>query len=132
MALQFHFGYLSKENDNQFSSVQFSCSVVSNSLRPHESQHARPPCPSPTPRVHPDSRTCSEQLHHQLIPESLLVYLPSSLSTERFLIWSHSNSFPSTFTQRGSCIFSPSLTHSYFLKSFSDPEGSLLPASHSH
>ena len=33
----------------KFSSVQFSCSVVSNSLRPHESQHARPPCPSPTP-----------------------------------------------------------------------------------
>ena len=33
----------------QFSSVQFSSSVVSNSLRPHESQHARPPCPSPTP-----------------------------------------------------------------------------------
>ena len=32
--------------------VQFSCSVVSNSLRPHESQHARPPCPSPTPGVH--------------------------------------------------------------------------------
>ena len=38
-----------------FSSVQFSCSVVSNSLRPHESQHARPPCPSPTPGVHPNS-----------------------------------------------------------------------------
>ena len=37
----------------EFSSpVQFSCSVVSDSLRPHESQHARPPCPSPTPRVH--------------------------------------------------------------------------------
>ena len=32
--------------------VQFSCSVMSDSLRPHESQHARPPCPSPTPRVH--------------------------------------------------------------------------------
>ena len=32
----------------QFSSVQFSRSVVSDSLRPHESQHARPPCPSPT------------------------------------------------------------------------------------
>ena len=30
-------------------SVQFSCSVVSDSLRPHESQHSRPPCPSPTP-----------------------------------------------------------------------------------
>ena len=35
-----------------FSSVQFSHSVVSDSLRPHESQHARPPCPSPTPGVH--------------------------------------------------------------------------------
>ena len=37
------------------SSVQFSRSVVSNSLQPHELQHARPPCPSPTPRVHPNS-----------------------------------------------------------------------------
>ena len=35
-----------------FSSVQFSRSVVSDSLRPHESQRARPPCPSPTPGVH--------------------------------------------------------------------------------
>ena len=35
---------------------QFSRSVVSDSLRPHESQHARPPCPSPTPGVHSDSR----------------------------------------------------------------------------
>ena len=34
--------------------VQFSRSVMSNSLRPHEPQHARPPCPSPTPRVHPN------------------------------------------------------------------------------
>ena len=40
----------------QFSSVQFSRSVVSDSLRLHESQPARPPCPSPTPRVHSDSR----------------------------------------------------------------------------
>ena len=37
------------------SSVQFSRSVVSDSLQPHESQHARPPCPSPTPRVHSNS-----------------------------------------------------------------------------
>ena len=40
---------------HQFSSVQFSCSVVSDSLRPHKSQHARLPCPSPTPGVHSDS-----------------------------------------------------------------------------
>ena len=44
----------------QFSSVQFSCSVMSDSLRPHELQHARPPCPSPTPGVHPDSCPSSQ------------------------------------------------------------------------
>ena len=42
------------------SSVHFSRSVVSDSLRPHESQHARPPCPSPTPRVHSDSHPSSQ------------------------------------------------------------------------
>ena len=41
--------------EGSLSSVQFSCSVVSNSLRPHELQHARPPCPSPTPGVHSNS-----------------------------------------------------------------------------
>ena len=46
-----------------FSSVQFSCSVVSDSLWPHESQHARPPCPSPTPGVHPDLRPTSQWCH---------------------------------------------------------------------
>ena len=45
---------------DQFSSGQFSRSVVSDSLRPHESQHARPPCPSPTPRVHSDSHPSSQ------------------------------------------------------------------------
>ena len=40
-------------------SVQFSRSVVSESLRPHESHHARPPCPSPTPGVHSDSHPSS-------------------------------------------------------------------------
>ena len=47
----------------QFSSVQFSLSVVSDSLRPHESQHARPPCPSPTPGVHSDSCPSSQRYH---------------------------------------------------------------------
>ena len=42
------------------SEVQFSCSVVSDSLRPHEPQHARPPCPSPTPGVHPNSCPLSQ------------------------------------------------------------------------
>ena len=44
-------------------SVQFSHSVVSYSLRPHESQHARPPYPSPTPGVHSDSRPSSQWCH---------------------------------------------------------------------
>ena len=46
-------------NDILRSSFQFSRSIVSDSLRPHELQRARPPCPSPTPRVHSNSRALS-------------------------------------------------------------------------
>ena len=46
-----------------FSSVQFSRSVVSDSLRPHEPQHARPPCPSPTPGLHSNSCPLSQWCH---------------------------------------------------------------------
>ena len=45
---------------SQIRSDQISRSVVSDSLRPHESQDTRPPCPSPTPGVHPDSRPSSQ------------------------------------------------------------------------
>ena len=58
----------------QFSSVQFSRSVMSDSLWPHESQHARPPCPSPTPEVHsdscPSSRWCHPAISSSVIPFS--------------------------------------------------------------
>ena len=47
----------------KFSSVQYSCSVMSSSLRPHESQPTRPLCPSPTPRVHPNSCAYSRWCH---------------------------------------------------------------------
>ena len=57
-----------------FSSVQFSRSVVSDSLWPHESQHARPPCPSPTPGLHPNScplsRWCHPAISSSVIPFS--------------------------------------------------------------
>ena len=43
--------------------VQFSCSVVSDSLRPHELRHARPPCPSPTPRAYSNSCSLSQWCH---------------------------------------------------------------------
>jgi len=48
---------------HQIRSDQISRSVVSDSLRPHESQHARPPCPSPTPGVHSDSHPSSQWCH---------------------------------------------------------------------
>ena len=64
----------------EFRSDQISRSVVSHSLRPHESQHARPPCPSPTPRVHWDSRPWSRdaiQPSHPLSSPSPLAPNPS-------------------------------------------------------
>jgi hypothetical protein len=54
-------------------SVQFSRSVVSNSLRPHEFQHARPPSPSPTSRVHSNSR---ESVESVMPPSHLILCCP--------------------------------------------------------
>ena len=55
-----------------FSSFQFSRSVVSDSLRSHDLQHARPPCPSPTPRVYPNpypsSRWCHPTISSSVVP----------------------------------------------------------------
>ena len=57
-----------------YNSVQVSCSVVSDSLRPHEPQHTRPPCPSPAPGVHPDpcplSQGCHPTISSSVIPFS--------------------------------------------------------------
>ena len=61
--------------DCQFSSVQFSRSVVSDYLRPHELQHARPPCPSPTPGVHSNSSPLSWWCHPAI--SSSVVPFPS-------------------------------------------------------
>ena len=68
-----------------FSSVHFSCSVVSNSLRPHELQHARPPYPSPTPGIHPNS--CPSNLWcHPAISSSVVPFssCPQSLPASVF------------------------------------------------
>ena len=66
-------------------SVQFSCSVVSDSLQPHESQHTRPPCPSPTPGVHsdthPSSPWCHPAISSSVIPSSSC---PQSLPASGF------------------------------------------------
>ena len=70
----------------QFSSVQFSHSVVSDSLQPHGPQHARPPCPSPTPGVYPNSyplsRWCHPTISSSVIPFSS--YLQSSPASGSF------------------------------------------------
>ena len=80
---KFYPAYLQKfsgQSHSSFSSVQFSRSVMSDSLRPHELQHARPPCPSPTPGVHSDSRP-SSQWCHPAISSSVVTFssCPQSL-----------------------------------------------------
>ena len=66
----------------RISSVQISRSVVSNSLQPHEPQYARPPCPSSTPRVHPNpcplSRWCHPTISSSVIPFSCPQSFPAS------------------------------------------------------
>ena len=61
-----------------FSSVLFSHTVVSDSLQPHESQHARPPCPSPTPGVHSDSTSIESVMpsSHLILCRPLLLLPP--------------------------------------------------------
>ena len=68
-------------------SVQFSRSVVSDSLRPHELQHARPHCPSPSPGVHTDSRPSSQWCH----PAISFSVIPFSSCPQSFIA---SESFP--------------------------------------
>ena len=74
------------------SSVQFSCSVVSNSLQPHGLQHTRPPCPSPTPGVYsnscPLSRWCHLTISSSVIPfSSPLQSFPASGSFQMSWVW---------------------------------------------
>ena len=73
-------------------SVQLSPSVMSDSLRPHEVQHARPPCPSPTPGVHSNScsssRWCHPAISSSVIPFSSC---PQSLPASGFFQWVNSS-----------------------------------------
>ena len=80
-------------------SFQFSCSVMSDSLRPHEPQHARPPCPSPTLGVHPNPCPLSRWCH----PTILSSVVPFSSRPQSF---PSSGSFPMSqfFTSGGQSI----------------------------
>ena len=101
-------------NPYQFSSVQVSCSVVSNSFWPHGLQHARPPCPSPTPGVHSNSCPLS-QWCHPTISSSLI---PFSSHLQSF---STSGSFPmSQFFASGSQSIRVSAAPSVLLVNIQD------------
>ena len=73
-------------------SVQFSCPVVSDSLRPHELQHAKPPCPSPAPRVYSHSHPSVMPSNHLVLCHPLLL-LPSVFPS--FRVFSMSQLFAS-------------------------------------
>ena len=97
-------------------SVQFSRSVVSDSLQPHELQHARPPCPSPTPGVHSDSHPLSQWCHwaisSSVIPfSSCLQSLPASESfpMSQLFVWGgQSTGASASFLPKKSQGWSPS------------------------
>ena len=111
-------GWVLKNWCLQTISVQFSCSVVSDSLRPHESQRARPPCPSPIPRVH--SVSCSSsQWCHPAISSSVIPFsscpqsLPASESfpMSQLFAWGGQStgvSASASFPQKKSQGWSPS------------------------
>ena len=64
---RFYDTWSSKYNWRRIHTVQFSHSVMSDSLRPHEPQHTRPPCPSPTPRVHPNPCPLTQWCHPTIL-----------------------------------------------------------------
>ena len=126
-----------KKQRYYFPSVQFSRSVVSDSLRSHESQQTRPPCPSPTPRVHSDSCPLSPWCHpaisSSVVPSSSCPQsLPASESfpMSQLFAWGGQSTGVSallSFLPKKSQGWSPSeWTGSISLQSSSDSLKSLL------
>jgi len=96
----------------QFSSVQSSCSVISNSLRPHGLQHARPPHPSPTSRVYSHSCPLSWQYHPTISSYHPFLLLPAIFSSIR--VFSNESVLPIRWPKCWSCFsfsISPSNEH---------------------
>ena len=93
------------------SSVQFSCSVMSDSLRPHELQHARLPCPSPTPGVYTNSCPLSRWCH--LTISSLSSPSPPSFDVPNIRIFSNESALCIRWPKHCSFSFniSPSNQH---------------------
>ena len=94
-----------------FSSVQFSCSVMSDSLQPHGLQHTRPPHPSPTPGVHPNSCPLSHRCHPTISFSRPLLLPPSIFPSIR--VFSNESALHIRWPKYGSFSFSisPSNEH---------------------
>ena len=95
---------LSRVFSNQIRSDEISRSVMSDSLRPHESQHARPPCPSPTPGVHSDSRPSSQWCHPAISSCRPLLLLPPIPPSVR--VFSNESTLPMRWPKYWSFSFS--------------------------
>ena len=96
----------------QFSSVHFSHSVIANSLRPPGLQHARPPCPSPTPRVYSNSYPSESVMpsNHLILCHPLFL-LPSDIPNIR--VFSNESILCSRWPEYWSFSFSISLSNEY-------------------
>ena len=105
IVLPFHIHVLSSHFLVNEGSVQFSRSVMSDSLRPHELQHARPPCPPPTPGAHsnsrPSSRWCHPAVSSSVVP---LSSCPQSLPKEGQPLRKHQCQVQSLFSRQLSSL----------------------------
>ena len=92
-------------------SAQFSRSVVSDSLRPHGWQHSRPPCPSPTPGIYPNSCPLSQWCHPTISSCRPLLFLPSIFPSIR--VFSNESALCIRWPKYGSFSFTISPSNEY-------------------
>ena len=107
-----HIGKSKTPPVNRINSVQFSRSVLSSSLRPHESQHTRPPCPSPTPGVHSDSCP-SSQWYHPAISSSVVPFSSCPQSLPSIRVFSNESTLRMRWPNCWSFSFSISPSNEY-------------------
>ena len=92
--------------------VQISHSVVSDSLQPHESQQARPPCPSPTPRVHPNPCPLSRWCHPAIL-SSVVLFSSCPQSLPAWVNFSNESTLRMRWPKYWSFSFNISLSNEY-------------------
>ena len=108
---------------DHFSSVQFSCSVVSDFLRPHGLQHTRPPCPSPTPGVYsnscPLSRWCHPTISSSVVPfSSRLQSSPASGSFQMSQFFTSGMGSQRVLTVLSECLSTHKYSKTFFVSNY--------------